>query len=52
VTADDIAGVSRNLAAKDILICGPPPMVQSLTAQLGAAGVPRERIHYELFGFV
>jgi predicted ferric reductase len=52
VTADDIAGVSRNLEAKDILICGPPPMVQALTAQLGAAGVPRERIHYELFGFV
>jgi ferredoxin-NADP reductase len=27
-------------------------MVQALTAQLGAVGVPRERIHYELFGFV
>jgi predicted ferric reductase len=52
VTAADIEGVSRNLALKDILICGPPPMVQSLTAQLGDAGVPRERIHYELFGFV
>jgi predicted ferric reductase len=52
VTADDIAGVSRNLSTKDILICGPPPMVQSLTAQLANKGVPREQIHYELFGFV
>jgi predicted ferric reductase len=52
VTAADIEGVSRNLALKDILICGPPPMVQALTAQLGDVGVPRERIHYELFGFV
>jgi predicted ferric reductase len=52
VTAADIQGVSRNLTKKDILICGPPPMVRGLTDQLIELGVPRSQVHYELFGFV
>lgn len=34
----------------DFYICGPPPMMESLTRDLGAWGVPEERIHFEAFG--
>lgn len=35
----------------DVLICGPPAMIESLRAQLTAKGVPESRIHFERFGF-
>jgi ferredoxin-NADP reductase len=31
-------------------ICGPPPMMDSLTTDLEAWGVPRDDIHFEAFG--
>jgi len=31
-------------------ICGPPPMMQAVTADLEAWGVPDSRVHYEAFG--
>ena len=31
-------------------ICGPPPMMSALTADLKAWGVPDERVHFEAFG--
>jgi ferredoxin-NADP reductase len=34
----------------DFYICGPPPMMESLTRDLGAWGVPEERIRFEAFG--
>jgi hypothetical protein len=34
----------------DFYICGPPPMMESLTRDLGEWGVPEERIHFEAFG--
>ncbi len=51
VTAADIEGASRDLLEKDILICGPPPMINNLTSQFVGMGVPRRQIHFELFGF-
>jgi predicted ferric reductase len=51
MTADDVEGVTKDLKAKDILICGPPPMIDGLTAQLVAKGVPKNQIHFEKFGF-
>lgn len=51
VTAGDIEGVSRDLPEKDILMCGPPAMMQSLRAQFVAKGVPDHQIHSEEFGF-
>ena len=51
VTAEDIEAVSRDLPEKDILICGPPPMMFALRSQLRAKGVPDEQIHFEEFGF-
>jgi ferredoxin-NADP reductase len=32
------------------LMCGPPPMMESLTRDLAAWGVPREHVHLEAFG--
>lgn len=51
VTADDIAGLTDDLTTVDILICGPPAMIDSLTAQFIRKGVPLSRIHFERFGF-
>lgn len=34
----------------DFYICGPAPMMESLTRDLGEWGVPEERIHFEAFG--
>ncbi|NND82200.1 MAG: 2Fe-2S iron-sulfur cluster binding domain-containing protein [Gammaproteobacteria bacterium] len=34
----------------DFYMCGPPPMMQSVVADLEAWGVPEERIHFEAFG--
>lgn len=51
ITAQDILAASGDLAEKDILICGPPPMIRSLRQQLVEAGIPPERIHAEGFDF-
>lgn len=34
----------------DFYICGPPPMMESLTRDLDEWGVPEESIHFEAFG--
>lgn len=34
----------------DFYVCGPPPMMESLTKGLSQWGVPDERIHFEAFG--
>lgn len=34
----------------DFFICGPPPMMASLTSDLDTWGVPASRVHYESFG--
>jgi predicted ferric reductase len=51
ITGEKVAQRSGGLAGKDIFICGPPGMIDSLKAQFLALGVPGHRIHYELFGF-
>ncbi len=52
VSASDIAGLTPGLSDKDILICGPPAMIDVLEHQFVELGVPRRRIHFEKFGFV
>lgn len=49
LSVDDISGVSGDIAAKDILICGPPPMIDALRSQFLAKGVANSRIHFEKF---
>jgi predicted ferric reductase len=51
LTADYIEGTSKELADKDILICGPPVMIDALSSQFEAKGMPRDNIHFEKFGF-
>jgi predicted ferric reductase len=51
LTAERVAAEHGDLASSDVLICGPPAMIDSLRAQLTARGVPDERIHAEEFGF-
>lgn len=51
LTADVIEERSPDLAARDIMICGPPPMIDALRSQLDAKGIPKRRVHYEKFGF-
>ena len=51
LTADRLAAENDDLASADVLICGPPAMIDSLRPQLAASGVARERFHAEEFGF-
>ncbi|MFN2488720.1 MAG: ferric reductase-like transmembrane domain-containing protein [Actinomycetota bacterium] len=51
ITADYVAEHSGPLGDADILICGPPVMIESLRKQFATKGVPERRLHYELFGF-
>jgi predicted ferric reductase/mono/diheme cytochrome c family protein len=51
LTAERLATENGDLAEREILICGPPAMIESLRSQLLAHGVPGERIHAEEFGF-
>lgn len=51
VTAADVAGASRDVPSKDILICGPPLMIRGLRAQFRKLGVPARQLHSEEFSF-
>jgi predicted ferric reductase len=51
LTAERVAAESGDLASQDVLICGPPAMIDGLRSQLRARGVPEERIHAEEFSF-
>jgi predicted ferric reductase len=52
ITSDDIAGVTRPLKERDILLCGPPPMIDGLNRQFLEKGLSPHQIHFEKFGFV
>jgi predicted ferric reductase len=52
IKADDIQGVSTDIARSDIFICGPPTMMQNLADQFVALGAKRDRIHFEDFSFM
>jgi predicted ferric reductase len=51
LTATRLAREHEDLVSSDVLICGPPAMIESLRAQLEAEGVPGEQVHAEEFGF-
>ncbi len=40
---------SGGLKGKEIFLCGPPPMMKSLKAQLKSMGIPNSKIHSEEF---
>jgi nitric oxide dioxygenase len=37
-------------AAADFYLCGPTPFLKAFVTGLTGAGVPADRIHYEVFG--
>jgi predicted ferric reductase/mono/diheme cytochrome c family protein len=51
VSAERLATESGDLTTREILICGPPAMIENLRTQLTAHGVPGDQIHAEEFGF-
>ena len=51
LTADAIHERTPDLASREIMICGPPPMIDALRDQLLAKGIPRSHIYFEKFGF-
>lgn len=51
LTAERVAREHEDLSSADVLICGPPAMIESLRSQLRAVGVANERIHAEEFSF-
>lgn len=52
VTADLLRRhVREPLPECDLLLCGPPVMIEKLEGQLHAAGVAKDQVHHELFGF-
>jgi predicted ferric reductase len=51
LSASDIEAVNPNLAQGHIFICGPPALVENLTAGFVTKGMPPHRIHSETFDF-
>ncbi|MDQ3381804.1 MAG: ferredoxin reductase family protein [Actinomycetota bacterium] len=51
LTGERVAREHEDLLSADVLICGPPAMIDNLRSQLRAFGVRDERIHAEEFGF-
>jgi predicted ferric reductase len=49
LTAERIAKTSSPVHEKDILLCGPKPMMDSLRKQFVGFGIPNNRIHSEEF---
>ena len=51
LTGDVIEQGTPDLKRREIMICGPPGMIDALRSQLYAKGVPRSHVHFEKFGF-
>jgi predicted ferric reductase len=51
LTAERLAAENEDLASADVLVCGPPAMIESLRSQLKARGIPGSQIHAEEFNF-
>jgi predicted ferric reductase len=51
LTAERLAAENEDLASADVLVCGPPTMIESLRSQLKARGMPGSQIHAEEFNF-
>jgi predicted ferric reductase len=51
LTGERLAAENADLASADVLICGPPTMIESLRSQLKARGLPVLQFHAEEFSF-
>ena len=50
ITKEFIAQAIPEITRRHIHLCGPPPMMEAVKAELAALGVPKERIETEAFG--
>ena len=49
LNARELLRAIPDTAHRDVYVCGPPGLIDSATAELRKAGVPRRRIHAEAF---
>ncbi len=49
ITKEKIKELVSDYMERDIFLCGPPPMMQSLLKDLQELGVAKSQIHFELF---
>ncbi len=49
IDEDYIKKLAPDFLSRDVYVCGPPPMMASIVADLKALGLPEEQIHYEVF---
>lgn len=48
---DTLRRLIPDIAQRSVFVCGPTPMIDAARAGLRAAGVPRDRVLYERFGY-
>jgi predicted ferric reductase len=51
LSAQQLRRLVPDIAARDVFLCGPEPMMDAARAGLRQAGVPRRHIHHESFAF-
>jgi len=51
LSVSDIEAVNPNVPRGHVFICGPPLLIENLSTELAARGIPPERIHSETFDF-
>jgi len=56
VSATDLTALWRwldtiDVTAREVYVCGPPPLLDAVVAYLSARGVPAARVHFERFDF-
>lgn len=52
ITGDVLINKVPGIIARDIFICGPPPMMNALTGSLVSLGINQKHIHSELFSLL
>ena len=52
VTMEFLQAHCPDLADREVFVCGPPPMIAHVRTILMVAGIPRHRIHTEVFDFL
>ncbi len=51
ISAEKIKLLAPDYLEREIYLCGPPTMTQSVLADLSTLGVPKSQIHYEKFNY-
>jgi ferredoxin-NADP reductase len=51
IDEEKIKQLAPDFASRDIYLCGPPPMMNSIITILKNLGVPRSHLHYEKFAY-